>query len=744
MAFLDDHSDLQNNIPPFEDQIQNEHLNHTLRPRPLDFDDGALVSDSATSPPLASNSGHKRRRTNYMNFDLGNEEDGPPPPPPLHLIDPIVDIHFRTVHHWIPILHEGRFLAKLADSSERNRLTILLHSLVAVSIKYLDLDKIDLSHIDVERQIKLSRNIVMLHAMQSVSVENMQALIFLAFDYMGCGHPSKAWPIIGSLTRTVEYLQLTVESPDLSSMEQPLLRPLILLPRARDWTESEERRRLFWNIFLLDRVCQVTCGWNTSLSSDHVQRRLPCSGAPWARQEAVSTPFFGIWNKAAAKIGKSIANVPTLYESPSKTNYYSPSGDTGVGGDQVDISNLGAFAYCIEATENLSQVTSFFLQQSIDFGDKAQVKNWLTRFKELDLRLVHWKMFLPHQWHDSDVSRDVSIVKMDPNLTLAHLTHNAATILLHQHIAYPPATWCDLVRLPSSCSAETCQLAAVEIASIADKYLNYMGGLVNSQFAFCAFVAARILLVHWLSVSRQTDEPLAPEFSSLGDSLREMSRRWRGNNSDKGTDNMGQSGVPDLMTKYATQLQLMYSRYITGSHTYSSVGDMLSDASLDGLLDVQQQPTANSNPPPQNSTPPPIPGMDPTGTRAGGMTPFTHLANPLPRPPDRWHPPIAYDPRGTPVRHDFVSLSQRERYGSYGQLNLSTNTSRAVLPNIARGNPPSTANVTGYLGLSMENRSRHSNSSGFGGEDEEDLFGQQFLELDRVITLNGTDFFGGY
>lgn len=128
--------------------------------------------------------------------------------------------------------------------------------------------------------------------------------------------------------------------------------------------------------------------WHTSLTSDHVQRRLPCSGAPWAREEAVSTPFFGIWNKSAAKIGQSIANVPALYESTSKTSDYSPSGGGGGGGDQLDTSNLGAFAYCIEATENLSQVTSFFLQQSIDFEDREQVKNWLTRFKELDLRLV--------------------------------------------------------------------------------------------------------------------------------------------------------------------------------------------------------------------------------------------------------------------------------------------------------------------------------------------------------------------
>jgi hypothetical protein len=83
---------------------------------------------------------------------------------------------------------------------------------------------------------------------------------------------------------------------------------------------------------------------------------------------------------------------------------------------------------------------------------------------------------------------------MDPNLTLAHITHNTSMILLHQHLAYPPAEWRDIMKLPSSCSAETCQLAAVETASIADKYLRHMDGILTSQFAFCAFVAGRIFL----------------------------------------------------------------------------------------------------------------------------------------------------------------------------------------------------------------------------------------------------------
>lgn len=68
---------------------------------------------------------------------------------------------------------------------------------------------------------------------------------------LGNGEHTKAWPIIGSLTRSAEFLQLSVEEPE---RETPaaLLRASLPLQSA-DWIEEEERRRLFWNIFILDR-----------------------------------------------------------------------------------------------------------------------------------------------------------------------------------------------------------------------------------------------------------------------------------------------------------------------------------------------------------------------------------------------------------------------------------------------------------------------------------------------------------
>ncbi len=134
-----------------------------------------------------------------------------------------------------------------------------------------------------------------------------------------------------------------------------------------------------------------------------------------------------------------------------------------------------------------------------------------------------WKVFLPERWREACVLNDDGI--MDPNLTLAHITHNTAVVLLHQGIAYPSAEWqSTAIRLPSASSAETCLAAATEVAIIAEKFLQCSPILTNPQFAFCLFICGRMLLAHAIHYSC----PLAPEFESLISSLREISRRCNG------------------------------------------------------------------------------------------------------------------------------------------------------------------------------------------------------------------------
>lgn len=133
------------------------------------------------------------------------------------------------------------------------------------------------------------------------------------------------------------------------------------------------------------RLCSLVCGWSTGFTSDNVSRQLPCNGAIWRNSEEAITPYFGLWEKSQGKIGNSVAFLPTHRASPNDQGQLGASPGTQQG---IDISNLGAVAYRIEAAESLSQVSSFFLQQHVNFRDRKEINSWLTRFKELDLRLV--------------------------------------------------------------------------------------------------------------------------------------------------------------------------------------------------------------------------------------------------------------------------------------------------------------------------------------------------------------------
>lgn len=112
---------------------------------------------------------------------------------------------------------------------------------------------------------------------------------------------------------------------------------------------------------------------------------------------------------------------------------------------------------------------------------------------------------------------------MDPNLTLAHITHNTAVIQLHQCVAFPPPPLrTSLVALPSTSSAETCIAAAHEIGTIAQQFLQQSTGITHPQLAFCLFIAGRVLLAH----AAHNATPVHKAFATLSAALQEISARW--------------------------------------------------------------------------------------------------------------------------------------------------------------------------------------------------------------------------
>ncbi|KAK0385387.1 hypothetical protein NLU13_7863 [Sarocladium strictum] len=521
------------------------------------------------APCLHSAGGQPRKRRRVdscgnFNIDLAvhlgeDADDALTSLPPAELLEEVIDTYFTVVQPWIPMLHETQFRRQIADRAQRLPLAIVLHAMVVAALRFVGHSRNGLSDRDLHAHVARSRRFVVMAAMDQLSVESLQALTIIAYDDIGNGEASRAWSIIGSMTRTVDYLQLSLEPEHRD--RQPLLRPLPMLDEPQNWTEEEQRRRVFWNVFCLDRFCSVTTGWNTSLTSSDVQRRLPADGGLWHKEEGVTTPYLGVWDRSTARIGTSIAFLPGTYLGVGQEKDSSPQSVAAQPGNSseqqqqrqsdLDMTTVGAFAYRIEATESLSRITTYFLQQKVDFTDRRQVSDWLTRFKELDLRLVHWKMFLPQRWRDSNISRQPSLVRMDPNLTLAHVTHNTSMILLHQRIAYPEPSWSDSFQLPSFCSAETCQMSAMETTTITQRYHKHTAkdSPVATQYAFCVFISARVLLIH----HRYYRTPLAPEFWILVGALDEMAKRWAGPVTHGRADQ-------SLAGKYAAHLRSLHTR----------------------------------------------------------------------------------------------------------------------------------------------------------------------------------------
>ncbi|KAF5702230.1 x-pro dipeptidyl-peptidase [Fusarium mundagurra] len=495
------------------------------------------VGSSQASTRVSS----KRRRLNSTTIGEGSElTGGDPPLPSFEAIGSYIDTYFTHVHPWIPMLNQDRFRQRVEDPSELPRLKVILQAIVMIVSRYLP-DELGLKEIWPVEKI---RKWTILRSMESNTLEGLQALIIIAFDDIGSGNADRAWAIIASLSRTVEFLQLTMDLED--DAAQPICRPFSYLGPAKDWADQEERRRVFWNVFLLDRFCSITMGWNTSLTSIDVHQRLPCDGILWRKQEAVQTPYLGIWDKSTGGMENMAASRTRRdVETPDQTDRRAQL-EPDV--SENDMSQIGAFAYSVEATESMSRVTAYFLQHRFNPNNPEAVNAWLARFKELDLRLVQWKMFLPKKWN-SRVLRQAS--RMDPNLTLAHVIHNASTILLHQIIAWPRPSWPFRKRLPSVWSADTCCSAGLEISTIARKYLESTPDSlpITSPFAFCLYIAARMLLIHWKS---DPSNDHLDDFESMTQSLEEISRRWNG---------ASKEGQPkDLAFKYAAKLKGMYRR----------------------------------------------------------------------------------------------------------------------------------------------------------------------------------------
>ncbi|KUI72951.1 Positive regulator of purine utilization [Cytospora mali] len=422
--------------------------------------------------------------------------------PPYDLLYALVDLYFKHINTWCPILYRKTTLDSLfGPSMIEETYKILLHAIVATTLRY----STDARLTDERRQHyhAISKQRVLLYGMEHSCVKSLQALVILALDLVGDSNGPPGWNIMALITRSVVQLGLAVESSSFSVSPHftsiYTLRAMTL-PEPNDFIEEESRRRLFWMIYLLDRYATIATAFEFALDDREIDRTLPCREDLWMKNEKVETRWF------SDKHHYDTHHEHNNHESPEYK--------------MDNPQNLGAFAYYIEILGIFSKIHTF-LKEPVDISALSDVEQWQMRYKELDNTLTSWKFGLPGEFGNMAKLFQPGAKQLNCGWVMLHATYHTAVIRLHSSAAYP--TTRSPIFHPSYSAGQRCHAAVENIQALGEFVAtNGLLSKLGPPFAFTLWVAARLLLVHGSTVEHK----LSPQLPFFVDCLREMGRYW--------------------------------------------------------------------------------------------------------------------------------------------------------------------------------------------------------------------------
>ncbi|KAI9055613.1 hypothetical protein LZ554_000557 [Drepanopeziza brunnea f. sp. 'monogermtubi'] len=411
--------------------------------------------------------------------------------PPYDLLYALVDLYFKHVNTWCPILHRRTTLDALFGPSaldEADR--ILLYAIVATTLRFSTDQR--LTEDRRRHYHDISKQKVLLYGLENSSVKALQALVILALDLVGISNGPPGWNLLALITRSVVQLGLAVETTSVSvSPNYPSIYTLraMVLPEADSFIEEESRRRLFWMVYLLDRYATIATAFEFALDEKEIDRTLPCREDLWNKNQPVHTRLFHTSERKEYEIDKP--------------------------------ENLGTFSYYIEILGILSRIHRF-LKKPVDIGALSDVEQWQGEYRELDNMLTSWKFDLPADYGNmAKLFQPGGSKSINCGWVMLHATYHTTVIRLHSSAAYP--TTRSPIFTPSYSASQRCHGAVENIAALGQFVVKHgMLPKLGPPFAFTLWVAARLLLVHGSTIEHK----LSPQIQFFVDTLREMGRYW--------------------------------------------------------------------------------------------------------------------------------------------------------------------------------------------------------------------------
>lgn len=267
----------------------------------------------------------------------------------------LVDLFFEYTQPTTRLFHEPTFRRDLF-SPERQ---LLLHAITVISFRHWTRPLPTLPERD--RYVKRSREKLLLSAAETCTMVSTQALTLLAVDAVGHGPSPRTWTVMSILMAAARQLTLAVDA----TCDTVEMNPAMVTNHdthsfsAASHVEEEERRRLFWNIYTLDRFTSLCHGVPCGIEPRSIRQRFPSVESDWDKASTAD------WFQPAATVRAASKSEPC---------------DSW---------------RCLLDVLALLDRTHQFLLQPLNLTSPTCFQEWQSKFRALDAALTAWSTSLP-------------------------------------------------------------------------------------------------------------------------------------------------------------------------------------------------------------------------------------------------------------------------------------------------------------------------------------------------------------
>ena len=313
--------------------------------------------------------------------------------PPRPIVEELVNLFFEMVYPWAPMFFRPTFTAAMFYPER----ILLLHGIVVMAFRFWRKPEPALEVRDA--YTRTSREQILLGTIDACTLTSTQALTLLAIDAVGQGQGPRTWNIMSMLVCAAKHLCLSRDSSSIAGAETST--PLVRNEDPDDGLdpssiEAEERRRLFWVIYSVDRLSSAAHGQLGGVDTKSIRLPYPVDDEDWGQ------PIAPEWFRPMG--GQSRPAVPLAQQQQQQDNnprHHQPN----------------FWRYTIDLLSMVDR-SNQLLVQPMNYSIPAHCREWQSNFRRLDATLSTWFENLPREVRERPANFDPTWVTMQATFHL--------------------------------------------------------------------------------------------------------------------------------------------------------------------------------------------------------------------------------------------------------------------------------------------------------------------------------------